>query len=92
MLGARYAVNDLFAIGGRGEYLSDPDGVATGFAPNDIRIVTGTLTLDLMPADFLMVRLDNRIDWSSKQIFHKGVRELVGTMPTTTLGVIVSTD
>jgi hypothetical protein len=92
MIGARYAVHDMFAIGARGEYFSDPDGVATGFAPNDIRIVTGTLTLDLMPADFLMVRLDNRIDWSSKEIFHKGVRELVGTMPTTTLGVIVSTD
>jgi hypothetical protein len=92
MIGVRYAVNDLFAVGGRGEYLSDPDGVATGFAPNDIRIVTGTLTLDLTPADFLMVRLDNRVDWSSKEIFHKGVRELVGLMPTTTLGVIVSTD
>jgi hypothetical protein len=92
MIGARYAVNDLFAVGARGEYLSDPDGVATGFAPNDIRIVTGTLTLDLIPADFLMLRLDNRVDWSSKEIFHKGVRELVGLMPTTTLGVIVSTD
>jgi hypothetical protein len=92
MIGARYAVHDMFAIGARGEYFSDPDGVATGFAPNDIRIVTGTLTLDLMPADFLMVRLDNRLDWSSKEIFHKGVRELVGLMPTTTLGVIVSTD
>lgn len=92
MLGARYVANELFGVGLRGEYLADPDGVATGFAPNDIRLVTGTLTLDLMPADFLMVRLDNRLDWSSKEIFQKGVRDLVGMMPTTTLGVIVSTD
>ncbi len=92
MLGARYAFNDVFALAARGEYFSDPDGVATGFSPNDIKLVTGTLTLDVRPADFLLVRLDNRIDWSNKEIFHKSVRDLTGVMPTTTLGVIVTTD
>jgi len=92
MVAARYALSDMFALALRGEYLSDPDGVATGFPPNDIELVTGTLTFDVMPADFLMVRLDNRLDWSSKQIFRESVRDLTGLMPTTTLGVIVYTD
>jgi hypothetical protein len=92
MLAVRYAINDTFALAARGEYLSDPDGFATGFAPNDIKLVTGTLTFDVSPADFLLVRLDNRLDWSNKEIFHKSVRELTGVMPTTTLGVIVHTD
>jgi hypothetical protein len=85
-------VNEMFAVAVRGEYLSDQDGFATGYAPNDIELVTGTLTLDVSPADFLLIRLDGRFDWSSKQIFAKSVRELTGTMPTATLGVVAFTD
>ena len=54
---------DPFAVAARLEYLSDPDGHFTGFAGNDIDLVTATLTLDWRPADFLILRLDNRIDW-----------------------------
>jgi hypothetical protein len=92
MLGGRFAFSDAFAVALRGEYLSDPDGHFTGFAGNDIELVTGTLTLDYRPADFLILRLDNRIDWSSKEIFLKSVREPTGILPTTTLGVVATTN
>jgi hypothetical protein len=92
MLGARYAFLEKFAVAGRAEYLSDPDGHATGFAPNDVEIVTGTLTLEVRPAEFLIVRLDGRMDYASKQIFKKSVRDTTGGLPTTTLGVVATTD
>jgi hypothetical protein len=92
MLGARYAFLEMFAVAGRAEYLSDSDGHATGFSGNDIELVTGTLTLEVRPADFLIVRLDNRMDYSSRQIFKKGVRDTTGGLPTTTLGVVATTD
>lgn len=92
MLGARYAFTEAFALAGRGEYLGDPDGHVTGFAPNSIDLVSGTLTLDFLPADYLIVRLDNRLDWSSKRIFQKSVRDDAGSLVTTTLGVVVTTN
>jgi hypothetical protein len=104
MLGARYQFIDKFAVAARGEYLADPDAYGTGIAklyaptdPNvapvtDIKLLTGTLTLDYRPADYLILRLDNRVDWSNKKIFPKGVRDMSGTMPTTTLGVVVTTN
>jgi hypothetical protein len=92
MLGARYAFSDPFAIAARVEYLSDQDGHFTGYAPNDIELVTATLTLDYRPADYLILRLDNRLDWSSKEIFLESVRDATGLLPTTTLGVVVTTN
>ncbi len=91
MVGARYAFSEMFALAGRFEYLGDPHGHVTGFG-EEINLVTGTLTLDLLPAEFLVVRLDNRLDWANKQIFPKDVRELKGTMVTTTLGVVFTTN
>jgi hypothetical protein len=91
MVGARYAFSDMFALAGRAEYLGDPHGHVTGFGEK-IDLVSGTLTLDLLPAEFLVVRLDNRLDWSNKQIFPKDVRDLQGTMVTTTLGVVFTTN
>jgi hypothetical protein len=92
MLGARYGISDMFAVGGRGEYLGDPEGHVTGFTPNKIDLVSATLTLDFLPADYLLVRLDNRLDWSSKQLFLSGVRDATGSMFTTTLGVVATTN
>jgi len=104
MLGARYSFVEQFAIAARGEYLSDPDAYGTGIAKafatpdptvppvKDIKLVTGTLTLDYRPANYLILRLDNRLDWSNKQIFPKSVRDYTGAMPTTTLGVVVTTN
>jgi len=104
MFGAKYSFVDEFAIAARGEYLSDPDAYGTGIAKafaspdpsiapvKDVKLVSGTLTLDYRPANYLILRLDNRIDWSNKQIFPKSVRDYTGTMPTTTLGVVVTTN
>jgi hypothetical protein len=92
MLGARYAFLEKFAVAARGEYLSDPDGHATGFPGNDIELVTGTLTLEVRPAEFLIVRLDGRMDYSTRQIFRKSVRDTTGGLPTTTLGVVATTN
>jgi hypothetical protein len=96
MLGARYLVCEKFAVAGRGEIYRDKDGVTTG-SVNGIPITgatiyTGTVTLDLLPTKNLLIRLDNRLDSSTKQMFPKGVRELSGTLFTTTLGVVVTTN
>lgn len=96
MLGARYLVCEKFAVAARGEIYRDEDGVTTG-SVNGIPITgatiyTGTLTLDYLPAKNLLIRLDNRLDSSNKQMFPKGVRELSGTLFTSTLGVVVTTN
>jgi hypothetical protein len=52
----------------------------------------GTLTLDYLPSDFLTIRLDNRLDWSSREIFNKSIRDQSGMQFTSTLGVVAHTD
>jgi Putative beta-barrel porin-2, OmpL-like. bbp2 len=97
MGGVRYAFTNAFAVAARGEYLRDSDGTVTSRSDLDlsgveIDLVSGTLTLDLAPEDNLVIRLDNRLDWSNREIFPKQVRDLTGQMFTTTLGVVVKTD
>ncbi|HKO52803.1 MAG TPA: outer membrane beta-barrel protein, partial [Polyangiaceae bacterium] len=96
MLGARAMLHEKFAVAGRAEIYRDKDGVTTG-SVNGVPITgasiyTGTVTLDYLPSKNLLIRLDNRLDSSTKQIFPKGVRELSGTLFTTTLGVVVTTN
>jgi Putative beta-barrel porin-2, OmpL-like. bbp2 len=91
LLGARVALVDEFGIAARGEYFHDSHGFINPYKqPQDL--VGGTLTLDYLPADFLTIRLDNRLDWSSRQIFDKSIRDRTGTQFTTTLGVVAHTD
>jgi hypothetical protein len=96
MLGARYLVCDKFAVAGRGEIYHDEDGVTTGsvygIPITGATIYTGTVTLDLLPSKNLLIRLDNRLDYSTKEMFPKGVRDLSGTLFTSTLGVVVTTN
>ena len=96
MLAARYLVNPKFAVAARVELYKDHDGVTTGqidgLPINKVVISTATLTLDYLPTKNLLLRLDNRLDSSSKQIFPKGVRDLTGKLFTTTLGVVVTTN
>jgi hypothetical protein len=84
-----------FGVAGRVEYYADPDGYTTGAISlgHDLRYVTGTLTLDYSPSDQLILLLDGRVDWSSKQVFPKGSRDHdVGTAVSATLGAIVTTN
>jgi len=94
MGGARLAVGEDFGVAGRAEYYADPDGYTTGDAVSlgqDLRFVTGTLSLDYAPSEQLVVILDGRLDWSSKEIFPKGARDTdVGTAVSATLGAIVT--
>ncbi|HYJ09290.1 MAG TPA: porin [Polyangiaceae bacterium] len=97
LLGGRVSVVDQFGIALRGEYLSDPKGYLSGYygRREKMKLISGTLTLELLPADFLTIRLDNRIDWADKRIFDTGLREdpedMTGTQFTTTLGVVAHT-
>lgn len=92
MAAARYAVSEAVGIGARGEYFGDPDGHRLGFEGNSLSVVSGTLTLDYLPVDALLLRLDGRVDWSDKEIFPKDVRELTGTAVSVALGAVVTTD
>jgi hypothetical protein len=96
MLGARYLVTPKFALAGRGEVYKDKHGITTGSVEgrpiNDVVISTATLTLDFLLSKNLLFRLDNRWDHATKEMFPKGVRELVGDLVTTTLGVVVTTN
>jgi hypothetical protein len=96
MIGARYLIVPTFAVAARGELYRDKDGVTTGSVNNtpitDATITTGTLTLDYLPSRNLMLRLENRDDHSTKEMFPKGTRDLVGNLFTTTLAVVVSTN
>jgi hypothetical protein len=87
MAAARVAIVDQFGVAARGEYFRD-NGAFVQPHPQKMDLVSGTLTLDYLPSDFLTIRLDNRLDWSSRQIFNKQIRDLVGAQFTTTLGVV----
>jgi hypothetical protein len=92
LAGARFAITDHWGIAGRGEYVSDADGYLTDYANEEISLVSGTLTLEALPADFLTIKLDGRIDWSNKEIFTQDIRDLTGKQITATLGVVAHTD
>ena len=91
LLGARVAIVDEFGVAARGEYFLDTRAFINPYKDKQ-HLVGGTLTFDYLPADFLTLRLDNRLDWSSSEIFDKSIRERVGTQFTTTLGVVAHTD
>lgn len=97
MLGARYLVVPEFAVAARGEIYKDRDGITTGSVNGipilDALISSATVTLDYLPSKNLLLRLDNRLDFSDKEMFPKGVRDdRTGHLYTTTLGVVVTTN
>ncbi len=91
LLGARVAVIEEFGIAARAEFFHDPKGFISGYAI-PMNLVGGTLTLDFLPADYLTLRLDGRLDWAERQIFDKSIRDKTGTQFTTTLGVVAHTN
>ena len=92
LVGARVAIVPEFGVAARGEYFHDSHGFINSYSDYEQDLVGGTLTLDFLPADFLTIRLDNRLDWSSRQIFDKSIRDHAGSQFTTTLGVVAHTD
>jgi hypothetical protein len=96
MAGARVSVAPQFGLAGRVEYYGDPDGFTTGEAitlGQDLRYVTGTLTVDYAPTEHMILFLDGRLDWASKQVFPKSAHDHdVGTDVSATLGAVVTTN
>jgi hypothetical protein len=93
MLAARVAIIDEFGIAARGEYFRDNGGFLVK-ERQDVHkdLAGGTLTLDYLPSEYLTIRLDNRLDWASHEIFTSSIRDPKGTQFTTTLGVVAHTD
>lgn len=97
-LAGRLALNQAWALGLRGEYLSeklsdnaDPADALTVFP--DHHLATGTLTLEYIPVGMenLIFRLDNRLEYSDVQQFvdKDGPTD---TYVSSVLGVVVKTD
>lgn len=97
MLSGRYALDDVWALALRGEYIGDPDGVVTVPGLTDAALATGTLTIEAKPTSNLLLRLDARGDFMvdgtpSKDVFTKELRDTKSNQYTTTLGVVVMTN
>jgi hypothetical protein len=98
MLASRYALTEVWALAARAEYFSDPDGYATGY--DELKLVTGTLTIEASPTPNLQLRLEGRGDFAvdanvdaaegeEADIFPAGVRDDIEGQITTTLSAVV---
>jgi len=90
-LGARYQLPSNWAVAGRAEYFADPQGRAT--LVRGAKLSTWTGTLEYLPFDALMLRLEQRIDVchdasGSRRIFPDGLRDASPHQMTTTLGLV----
>lgn len=102
MLGARYELDEVWALALRGEYYAAPDGympalTVGGQTVEDLALATGTLTIEAKPTDNLILRLENRGDFvldgsPSKDVFTEKARDASDMLLTTTLGVVVTTN
>ncbi len=88
-LGGNYRILPEFGIGARVEYVGQPD-IDVRFGRD---LVTGTFTIDILPVEHLVIRLDNRIDWLSGPIFadHTGMGAMQ-YVASSVLGVVVHSD
>ena len=66
---ARYAFSALVAIALRSEYYDDRDGFMSG-TPQ--LLLEGTATLELRPAEHLILKLESRLDASDADVFSTG--------------------
>jgi hypothetical protein len=98
MASARYALIEELALALRLEYLNDPDGytgdatyfVMGGSSEVMNQLVTVTLTLDIQPVEQLIIRLDNRFEWSDADMFQDDDGAFRETWFSTTLGVVAT--
>ncbi|MBI5537324.1 MAG: porin [Deltaproteobacteria bacterium] len=95
-LAGRFAFSDTWAAALRGELFRDNDGLMTGAvdaqgSPADLKLYTGTLTLEAKPSEWMIVRLDNRVDVASQEVFRKEVNGGASkTQFTSLLGVVIT--
>jgi hypothetical protein len=89
MLAGHYELTPVWAVGARGEYLGDPEGLLTGTA--DGQLASATLTIDARVGELLLLRLENRGDFelNGHDIFPEDVRGATNLQFTTTLGAVV---
>jgi hypothetical protein len=88
----RYAVNNYFGVGGRFEFIRDKDGQITAPNAKDMSLITGTLTLEAIPVKNIVIRLDNRIDRATEEVFANRTDGFNKNQLTTTLGLVVKTN
>jgi len=97
MASGRLAFNDVWAVALRAEWFRDPQGFMTGATdptsgkPLDVIIRTGTLTLEVKPSPYLIVRLENRVDSANQPVFRAGLNDTSNVQVTSLLGVVVTT-
>jgi hypothetical protein len=89
-LAARYQLDEVWAVGLRGEFYADPQGFTTR-TNTETRVGDVTLTGAFTPSPHLIVKIDNRVDVANEPFFQKGVTDRSSTQFTTTLGVVATT-
>lgn len=101
MLSGRYAFAEHFAASLRGEYYSDPQGYSSaGFVLDpdpennieNLKLYSGTVTLEAAPSDYLLFKLDLRADYCNNPLYTVGANESSNWMPTITLGAVAKTN
>ncbi|MCU1237512.1 MAG: hypothetical protein JWP63_5479 [Candidatus Solibacter sp.] len=81
---ARYAIGKKFALAGRLEFFSDPDGFSTGTSQF---VKEFTATGEYKMNSWLMSRLEFRDDWSNQPFFQKRAGSAYN-QPTVLLGLV----
>lgn len=92
MISGRYAFAEHFAASLRGEYYSDPQGYSSFTDIENLKLYSGTLTLEASPSDYLLMKMDFRADYSNVEQFLKGANAYSKWQPTITLGVVAKTN
>lgn len=82
----RYQLTPRWALGTRGEYVADPDGLFTTTA-QDLKEVTATL--DFKPADGFMLRSEWRRDFTNRPFFQTRTPGLLAGQQTTLSGSVL---
>jgi Putative beta-barrel porin-2, OmpL-like. bbp2 len=89
---ARYNIREYFRVGGRFEFIRDKDAQITAPNTDDMSLITGTLTLEVLPVKYMVIRLDNRIDHTNKDVFYNRTSGTNQNQITSTLGLVVKTN
>lgn len=86
----RQQLTPLFAVAARGELIEDKDGFLTGSNANTT-LRTGTFTIEATPSKELILRLEQRLDSASNELFLSGANGSSRHQWTSTLGLVART-